>query len=196
MKTCVIYLVRHGESTANRDKLITGHWDVPLTELGRQQAAETRELLKAVHFDAVYSSDLERAVQTGTIIHGQPIPPERQLFDLREVSYGKFQGQPKKLIALSGLDAESSGEVESLPAMTERFMRALKLIAESHMGETVLVAAHSGPIRAILVELGFAPREDLPHDSFKNSGYVELVYDGRGFKVKKVVGIKKPAEMS
>ena len=60
-----IYVARHGQSTWNLERRWTGHGDPPLTELGRQQAREACEFLGAQDFDAVASSALIRARETG-----------------------------------------------------------------------------------------------------------------------------------
>ena len=60
MKT-VFYFIRHGESLANQQNRLCGHADWDLTDLGREQAKCTAELLKDVPVDGVLSSDLWRA---------------------------------------------------------------------------------------------------------------------------------------
>ena len=59
-----IYLIRHGESVGNLHRICLGHTDLDLTDLGHEQAKKTAEALADVDFDAVYSSDLIRAVHT------------------------------------------------------------------------------------------------------------------------------------
>lgn len=56
-----IYLVRHGETTANREGIIQGQTDTKLNELGVKQASLVAGALKAVTFDLAFSSDLSRA---------------------------------------------------------------------------------------------------------------------------------------
>ena len=63
MKT-TLYLVRHGQSLGNLNEQMLGHTDLDLSELGYRQAAATFERLKDTHFDAVYSSPLQRAYNT------------------------------------------------------------------------------------------------------------------------------------
>lgn len=57
-----VYLVRHGETDANRNKVIQGQLDTPLNEIGLEQARLVAHALQAVRFDAAFSSDLSRAV--------------------------------------------------------------------------------------------------------------------------------------
>lgn len=56
-----VYLVRHGETDANRNKIIQGQLDTPLNEIGLEQAALVARALRTVKFDAALSSDLSRA---------------------------------------------------------------------------------------------------------------------------------------
>ena len=74
MNRTEFYIVRHGETAANSRNVVQGQNDVPLNETGLAQAARLAERLKAVHFDAVYASDLSRAMRTARIIAPGPAP--------------------------------------------------------------------------------------------------------------------------
>lgn len=91
-----IYFTRHGESRGNKDGLICGELDTPLTEYGEKQAECLGESLKDVGIELIISSDLRRAKKTAEIITshiGVDI-----LYDsrLRERSCGKFDGKVHK----------------------------------------------------------------------------------------------------
>ena len=60
----LIYVVRHGESTANRDQVHSGWDDVPLSDAGISDAEKIGDKLKSIRFDHIYCSDLMRARQT------------------------------------------------------------------------------------------------------------------------------------
>ena len=64
-----IYLVRHGETQANRDKIIQGHQDTPLNERGFEQARLVGEALKRIEFHDAFSSDLCRAVSVSDAVY-------------------------------------------------------------------------------------------------------------------------------
>lgn len=85
-----LYLIRHGESVANAENAHAGWAPYDLTELGRQQAAKTRELLKDVSFDALYVSDVKRAQQTANIIFGDM--PRTYIADCREMNNTTMRG--------------------------------------------------------------------------------------------------------
>ena len=63
-----VYLVRHGESVANKDLVLSGAFDHPLTNDGRTQARQAGRRLRGVRFAGVFTSVLVRAVETATLI--------------------------------------------------------------------------------------------------------------------------------
>jgi broad specificity phosphatase PhoE len=93
--TLEIYLVRHGETEWSRFGRHTGSTDLPLTVHGEHQAASLKDRLKTIHFDAVYSSPLQRAKRTAEIagLSNLTLTPL-----LREVDYGEYEGKTTKEI--------------------------------------------------------------------------------------------------
>ena len=63
-----VYLVRHGESIANKGLVLSGSCDHPLTDLGREQARQAGRTMKGVRFTKVFSSVLCRAVETAELL--------------------------------------------------------------------------------------------------------------------------------
>ena len=59
-----LFMIRHGQTTANETVTYAGQTDAKLTELGKQQAAAIAPVLEGIPFDKVYSSDLSRAYVT------------------------------------------------------------------------------------------------------------------------------------
>ncbi len=84
-------LVRHGESQWNAMRVIQGHLDSPLSGPGRVQAERLGTVLRRDDFDAVFSSDLSRAFETGRLALGDAagIVAEPRL---REHCFGHWQG--------------------------------------------------------------------------------------------------------
>lgn len=86
-----VVLIRHGETTWARDKKHTGRTNIPLTDLGRQEAARLRPILAEFSFKQVYCSPLVRAVETCQIAGlGQAMKPDE---DLLEWDYGAYEGR-------------------------------------------------------------------------------------------------------
>ena len=86
------YLVRHGETEWNRTGRMQGHTGVPLSAEGRRQATLLAERLRSVEFAAVYCSDLPRAAETARIIAAGRDLAISDEADLREFSYGEWEG--------------------------------------------------------------------------------------------------------
>ena len=63
-----IYIARHGQNEDNVHGILNGHRDLPLTDLGRQQARQLARHIKdrGLVFDAVYASPLGRAFETAS----------------------------------------------------------------------------------------------------------------------------------
>ena len=100
-----LVLLRHGESTWNKENRFTGWTDVDLTEKGKQEAKNAAHLLKESHFtfDCAYTSLLKRAIRTLWItLDGMDlmwIPVERA-WQLNERHYGGLQGLNKSETAV------------------------------------------------------------------------------------------------
>ncbi len=202
-KYCTIYLARHGETEANVLRITQGHSSSPLTDKGKMQAKALGENLFDIHFDAVFSSDLERAKHTAEIatLNRKIAVQTSQL--LREKSFGTFEGGPiihyiealqkivseeeevaKYMAAKLGVGDESEEEVAT------RVIRFLREIAVAYAGKTVLVVSHGAAIRILLAHLGFGTRKELL-GSISNAAYIKLESDGIDFFVKETFGVVK-----
>jgi broad specificity phosphatase PhoE len=155
--TTTILLARHGESDWNHSKRWQGFADRPLTDLGRQQAAELARRLEDTELDAVYSSDLQRARETAEIVAQTKGLTVETTPDLREVDVGSWSGLTRaeaearypELYARWLRGGEGWEDGETYEQLGERVIRAVRRIAQAHGGERVLVVAHGGTIRAI-----------------------------------------------
>lgn len=155
--TTTVLLARHGESDWNRSKQWQGFADRPLTDLGREQAAELARRLEETELDAVYSSDLQRARDTAEIVARTKGLAVHTTPDLREVDVGSWSGLTRAEAEarypeqygrwLQGGEGWEDGE--TYEQLGERVFRAISRIARDHQGERVLVVAHGGTIRAI-----------------------------------------------
>lgn len=95
-----LVLIRHGESTWNKENRFTGWKDVDLSEKGRQEAAEGGRILKAegYTFDVAYTSVLKRAIRTlWTVLDEMDLMwiPVHRSWRLNERHYGALQGLDK-----------------------------------------------------------------------------------------------------
>ena len=95
-----LVLLRHGESTWNKENRFTGWTDVDLSERGREEAVEAGKLLKAegFEFDVAHTSLLKRAIRTLWIVLSEMDMmwiPEYRSWRLNERHYGALQGLNK-----------------------------------------------------------------------------------------------------
>ncbi|MBQ7363120.1 MAG: histidine phosphatase family protein [Clostridia bacterium] len=193
MKT-VFYIIRHGESIGNFNRLFLGHTNMDLTERGYKQADMTADALKNVHFDVIYSSDLLRAYNTAV--------PNAKLRDmviikdkrLREIYAGRWEGMSAEdIIKKDGelftvewrrnFGTFRIPEGESVIEAGERFASAVKSIAEENRDKTILITSHAAVIRSFYCKIsGFLPNEysaKLPFPS--NASYSVVEYENGAF---------------
>lgn len=136
-----LYLVRHGETVANKAQILQGHQPGELNDTGRAQAHEVAERMRNVHIDAFVASDLNRAMQTCEIIaapHGVGRGAIVTTPLLRERDWGSFTGK-----FIPGLaDAAWPDDVETLEQMKSRARRFLAWIEETFPEKVVLAVGH------------------------------------------------------
>lgn len=98
--THTLILLRHGNSEWNQKNLFTGWVDVPLSDVGRDEAKRAGELLASSGFlpDVLHTSRLTRAIQTANIaleVAGRDWIDVRRSWRLNERHYGALQGKDK-----------------------------------------------------------------------------------------------------
>ena len=142
-----LLLARHGETDWNRDGRWQGWADPPLNERGRAQARVLAEQLRVLPFDAAYSSDLRRALETAEIVaasHGVSVVADA---GLREIDIGSWSGLTRPEIEERYGGKRVDGE--SREAHQARVLAAVERIARAHRGERLLVVTHGGTMRAL-----------------------------------------------
>ena len=158
-----LLLVRHGITEYNSNRRFAGYSDIEMSSAGYRQVEGLRDRLADEKIDAVYSSDLKRAVVTAeTISSGRNVDivtcPE-----LREINYGDAEGltfqeisrlytEVAELITNFSLRLEFPGgeSFEGFIARTTEFFNRL----QQHIPEqTILIVSHSGPLRVLLCHL-------------------------------------------
>lgn len=151
--------VRHGESEANAEKVIGGSRDVPLTDRGRQEAADAANQLANETIGSIIASPMLRTWETAEIIAASINCEDVQpIAGITERRYGEWEGQPKDLFdrAQKPVGGESPDEFNA------RTIEALQTVASA---APILVVAHSGTFRALRVHL----LRLVAYDSVKNA---------------------------
>lgn len=157
MDSTRLLLVRHGETAWNADGRLQGHLDIPLNDVGRAQAGRLAAALvdEREPIDAIYSSDLARALQTAQAVADATGVPVTALATLRERCFGAFQGRSFAAIeAELPHDAERwrrrdpdwapPGGGESLLRFQERITQIVCGLAAQNIGKHVAVFTHGG----------------------------------------------------
>lgn len=147
----LLYLVRHGETDWNLARRIQGRTDIPLNDTGRGQAAATGALLARRSWDAVVTSPLSRALETGQIIAAELGMPEPTTdVALVERNYGEAEGMDYLTLSETFPEGAEVPGRESHDEVAARALPALLQIARAHPGQAVVVVAHGGVIRSVL----------------------------------------------
>lgn len=150
-----ILAIRHGETRWNVDGRLQGQLDIELNERGLRQAQQLANALKDHPLDALYSSDLMRAMQTAQPIAHALQRPVQTLAGLRERHFGYYQGKTfLQVQAMAPDDAQRwqqrdpdfvPGESgESLHVFQARILQTLSDIVQKHEGQTIAIITHGG----------------------------------------------------
>jgi probable phosphoglycerate mutase len=147
-----VWMVRHGETVMNALGRLCGWSDVALTDGGRRQARWLGDALSGERFDQVWSSDLNRAVETARMAGFTPVEDER----LREVHFGELEGQRYETLpaehktGLQDFATFSAPGGEDLGQLTARVNAFLDGLEPGRH----LVFAHGGVLRAVMRQVG------------------------------------------
>lgn len=187
-----IVLTRHGETTWHAENRYAGSTNVPLTPHGAAQALKLAEWAAAQKFDAIITSNLDRAVETaqpsaaasGLELTQDPRFREvhfgsaegltaAEIYQAYPTDYGAFVADPA-LNPLPGMEQPWTAAARGLEALTG--------ICNDHPDGRVLVVAHSTLIRLLLCSLLGVPLRDYRHTFPKlaNCALTEIhLTDGR-----------------
>lgn len=166
-----LLIVRHGLSLTNKDKRYTGQRDVPLAPLGLLQGeAVSRYIAENYKVDAIYASDLSRAVDTLAPLSAHLSLPIKRCAGLREISLGDWEGKTyeevKSLYPETYALLKTARHLvryeggESYREAYDRAVNAFLTIARENEGKTVAVVSHGGTIRLFLSKVMGLPYEE------------------------------------
>lgn len=197
-KEATIYIVRHGESEGNVNKIVSGHTDHNLTPLGVEQATNLGKRFGTITFDRVFSSDLIRAKRTAELItlnRNLAIETSRAL---RERDYGDLEGKTsaelhtqfdlwKNLSEREQLKQRPAKNAESGEEITARFITFLREVAVGYPGKTILIATHGGVMYSFLVHVGAAADHEIK--KVGNTAWILVESDGIDFRINEMEGV-------
>ncbi len=189
-----IFLVRHGETSWNREGRFQGQIDVPLNDIGLRQADAVAEALKDVAFDRIISSNLSRALRTAL-----PLASRMRLGmgvetddDLKEIAHGLWEGRTAAeveamypgALALwhTRPEAVVMPEGENLADVQRRAWPALLRIAEGK-GETVAVFTHDAVLKVLLMKVLDCPLSSFWRFQLANGSITLLELGDKGWRI-------------
>lgn len=190
-----IYFVRHGETQWNSENRIQGLLDSPLTSTGKIQLFNLSRELSKIHFTAGYVSDLQRAVDSASIL-SRLIPPIEWISDmrLRERDYGIFQGLTWSDILQTYPkegDLERKGDFynavpkgESKSDILIRSQQFLNFLALRHSKGNVIVVTHGGVLNVLIRDILGIPQEITRKFHIPNAGLFIVENSHHGWMVK------------
>jgi broad specificity phosphatase PhoE len=163
-----LYIVRHGQTERSARMIYSGQADVPLTALGRRQAAEAGALLAGSGVDAIVSSPLSRARDTAAAIAAATGLEVRVDDRLIEVDYGPFEGLDRAEARERFGDAFAAWREDPFGAPVPGMESLETALARARLGtadvlrssQRPVIVGHQGILRLVLVALGEIARND------------------------------------
>lgn len=188
-----IYLYRHGQTAQNKARIVQGRGvDSALNNYGAAQAQAFFEAYKAMPFERLLTSTLQRTHQTAAPFEQLGIPTERHE-SLDEISWGIWEGKaatPEMHHEYLGLlDAWRQGDYHrALPNGDSAFDMQQRLLPfvnylENQSLEHLLVCTHGGVLGFLMAMLQSQPLSAMPNYKHQNTGLTVFEYNGQGFEL-------------
>ncbi|AQY51991.1 Phosphoglycerate mutase family protein [Listeria weihenstephanensis FSL R9-0317] len=204
-----LYVTRHGKTMLNTTERVQGWADSPLTEAGILVAEQLGRGLADTKFEALYTSDRGRTLETADIVmrHAGFELPVNQLKGLREFGFGKFEGEYNAYMwetvsKMRGFDSvesffealkheaprvmidavaemDETGMAENWDIFTKRLLDSMDLICSENTDGNVLVVCH-GMVINILLSLLDPDRVDGP---IENASVTKISYENGKYTV-------------
>ena len=189
-----IYLIRHGETESNRKGIFRGRLNIPLSQRGKEQAAELRGYFENIPVEVVYTSPLQRAVETAEAAFPGHTPIKDQLLD--NLDLGEWSGMDKGLVrerfpgqwdiwvkrpeSITFPGGECLADVYK---RSELFFR--KIIAEE--AETIAAVSHRSVVKVMLAAAIGLEKDYYWKFHLDNASVSQVYYEpGRGLTIVKV----------
>lgn len=192
-----IYIVRHGETVWNANKLLQGNTDIELNENGRALAGETGANLEKVPFQTIFASPLIRAYETACLIRGHRNIPIVRDDRIKELSFGVYEGKNFEELLQNENDPfcnffkkpecyEPPKNGETFEHLCARGAEFMKTVIEPlyQSNERVMIVAHGAINKAIMCHV---KQHSIAHfwegGLQTNCNVIILNYDGERYEV-------------
>jgi ribonuclease H / adenosylcobalamin/alpha-ribazole phosphatase len=164
-------LLRHGQTALSAERRFAGRGDIPLTDLGHEQAAAAAAALaQRGGIDLVVASPLRRTLETARSVAAATGVPISVDDGLVETDFGSWEGMtfgevmarwPDEIAAWMADPEVAPPGGESFAAVGARVNAALDRILAASAGQTVVVVSHVTPIKSIVCRALLAPAAAL-----------------------------------
>ncbi len=186
-----IYLTRHGQTEWNIEKRLQGHGNSPLTDAGIKRAEELSKRLKDIKIECIYTSPIERAYKTASILKGNK---EIELIThdgSKEMNFGDFEGKITEevmqenpdwdinLIMQGNLEMRAPNG-ETLAEVRERVSKAMDEIIKDNDGKSILIVAHGITLKAIM---NYFKDKDVNSEVMGQATLTKVNIDGENFEI-------------
>lgn len=186
-----LLVARHGDADFTARGVLSDEGGV-LTDKGRAQVSDLADQLRLRRVAAVYTSRMERAVESGELAARELGVKSSVVDGLQEFSVGELAGisylDPRAQAVFDAwlhgdLDAACPG-AENGAMVVKRFKESLEEIADNHRGETTLVFTHGGAMSLVIPRLSVNVRNDLAAQRFlPNCVAAEVEVDADGWRI-------------
>lgn len=153
----LVLLLRHGQADFDHGRLAGRTPGVHLSERGREEARALAQRLRPVRLSAIYSSPLERCVQTAeAVAEGRRLDVQIEE-GVKEVDFGSWQGRPYKALSRTKVwrqvqlvpSQAAFPDGESVRDLQDRCVDAIERIRTHHGNGIVAVASHADAIKVM-----------------------------------------------
>jgi broad specificity phosphatase PhoE len=181
-----LWLIRHGQTDWNLEDRYQGQRDIPLNDAGLAQARRLAEYLvcQGFEFQALYSSDLQRATQTAEILSRRlnlPVQPDARL---REIYLGSWEGKTGAAILQEFDHCLATGWVspdgETVQQVAARMAEAASDYAQRHPQGNVLVVSHGFSLSTLVCLARQQPLEQAYTIDIQNAHPVKITWRNDG----------------
>lgn len=182
IKLMKIYMMRHGQSQSNANKIVTGRQESPLTIIGEHQAKDAGDHLKDANIGLIICSPLERALATAKIIAKQIGYPASAIVvdsDLTERSLGELENKSyAKNPRMNGNfpETEMIKGIETLDHFHSRVSHGLRKIIAQAKNKNILIVGHINVGRMLwVITKGLKPIQMYDQPRLENAKVYELL---------------------
>jgi probable phosphoglycerate mutase len=159
VSTRAVYLARHGETESNLARLYAGRKPEPLNRTGRAQVARLAEQLTGAGLSQIWTSSVDRAVESARLVADRLSLPVRVDERLDEMQLGPWEGRTEDEVARDfpddyalWLDQPHLVSLEGRETLAELATRVMAVVADAHAApDSVLLMTHVAPIRVAVL---------------------------------------------